>query len=88
MRSDERLVLAQRILRHLQANPEAKETLEGIAEWWLLQERIAEAVEQVSEAIEWLVVNGYLLEKGIAGGKTLYEINQDKWNEITELLKT
>jgi hypothetical protein len=79
--------VARRILRYLQANPQAKDTLEGIVEWWLLQERIEEAVDWVSKAITWLVTNGYLLEKKISGSKTLYEINPSKRDEIVEFLK-
>ena len=79
--------LAWRILRYLQNNPEARDTLEGIAEWWLLQERITEAVEQVAKAIVWLVANGYLLEKRVPGSGTFYEINPVKHDEIIEFLR-
>ncbi|MCI0693343.1 hypothetical protein L0337_15225 [candidate division KSB1 bacterium] len=79
--------LARRILQHLQANPQARDTLEGIVEWWLLQERIEEAVEQVLKAITWLVTKGYLLEKKVPGSRTLYEINPSQRDEIGEFLR-
>lgn len=79
--------LARRILRYLQANPQATDTLEGIVEWWMLQERITETMEQVSKAITWLVTNGYLLEQKVPGSKALYEINLSKHDEIVEFLR-
>lgn len=79
--------VARRVLRYLRANSQATDTLEGIVEWWLLQERIEEAVELVSQAITWLVTNGYLLEKRVPGAKTLYEINPVKRDEIIEFLR-
>lgn len=79
--------VARRILRYLQANPRAADTLEGIVEWWMLQERITETMEQVSKAITWLVTNGYLLEQKVPGSKALYEINLSKHDEIVEFLR-
>jgi hypothetical protein len=61
--------------------------LEGIVEWWLLQDRISEAADWVSKATAWLVANGYLLEKKVPGSKTLYEINPSKRDEIVEFLR-
>jgi hypothetical protein len=87
-RKDDRIEIAQHILRYLRANPEAKDTLEGIAEWWLLQSKIEEAVKRVSEAVEWLVANGYLLENRVTGSKTIYEINPTKRDEAMKFLET
>lgn len=77
--------VAKRVLRFLQSNPGAKETLEGIAEWWLMQERITEAVNQVSEAVAWLVAKGYLERKN-SGISTIYKINPSKRSDIARLL--
>ena len=77
--------VAKRVLRFLQSNPGAKETLEGIAEWWLMQERITEAVNQVSEAVAWLVAKGYLERKN-SGIRTIYKINPSKGSDIARLL--
>ena len=76
--------LAQRILQYLRAKPQAKDTLEGIAEWWLLQNRIEDAVGQVSSAVEWLVTKGYLLNEEAPGSRTLYAINPAKGAEADE----
>lgn len=75
---DDHLEVAERIRRYLRAHPEAKDTLEGIAEWWLAQDRITHAVEQVSEAVALLVEKGYLMERQVTGAKTIYEVDT-KW---------
>lgn len=76
--NDDSREVAERILRYLRAHPEAKDTLEGIAEWWLAQDKITHAVEQVAEALAWLVEKEELVEWRITGSKTIYEINT-KW---------
>lgn len=73
-------------MRYLQTNPEAKDTLQGIAEWWLLQEKIAAAVDQVSNAVKWLVANGYLVEKQIPGSTVYYEINPARRDDVLKFL--
>ncbi|MCG8604537.1 hypothetical protein MJD09_05985 [bacterium] len=80
------IIVAKRVLRFLQSNPGAKETLDGIAEWWLMQERITEAVNQVSEAVAWLVAKGYLERKN-SGTRAIYKINPSKRSEIARLLR-
>ena len=83
--------LARRILNYLNENPNAKDTLEGIADWWLLQHRINEVVAQVSQAIELLVKKGFLLEKSTNQHnsiKTIYEINAKKLAKINDFLKS
>lgn len=76
--NDDHLEVAERIRRYLRAHPEAKDTLEGIAEWWLAEDKITHAVEQVSETLAWLVERGELAKRQVAGAKTIYEINIKK----------
>jgi hypothetical protein len=46
------------ILRHLKAQPEAKDTLEGIRHWWLDAGDLG--VEDVRQAANVLVAEGFL----------------------------
>lgn len=78
--------LARRILRYVEKHPQAKDTMKGIAEWWLLQDKITESVEQVSKTITWLVTNDYLVEKQVTGSGALYEINPHKHDAMMNLL--
>lgn len=81
------LEVAGSILRYLRENPEAQETLKGIAEWWLLKQRISEAVDQVSEALSWLVERGYLIETKSPGIAPIYKINPASLSDLENFLK-
>jgi hypothetical protein len=41
---------AQAILKYLKAQPQAGDTLEGIAKWWLVRQRASESTEVVRES--------------------------------------
>ena len=55
--------LIMQILSYLMKNPGAKDTLEGIASWWLLSERIDDALDEVSATLQYLVAEGFLVVK-------------------------
>src|SRR4051812_23574293 len=48
------------ILEHYLANPETADSLEGIAEWRLLEEFVGRRVRDTQAAVNWLVACGYL----------------------------
>jgi hypothetical protein len=50
--------VARDILGYLERNPDAGDTLRGVARWWLLQQRIHTAVEDVQRALDQLVKLG------------------------------
>jgi hypothetical protein len=54
--------LAQLILGYLAECPQSMDTLEGIAEWWVMRQRIRLEVQAVSKALEQLVAQGVLEE--------------------------
>ncbi|MCP4214093.1 MAG: hypothetical protein GY765_05515 [bacterium] len=68
--------LSNRILKYLEHNPEAGDTLEGIAEWWLHQIRIEEAVDSVAEALRHLVEKGIINIRESPAGTIYYKIKQ------------
>jgi hypothetical protein len=68
--------LSSRILDYLQKNPEAGDTLEGIAAWWLEQQRIEHLVEEVAEALELLIKKGAVKAHKKSGGVTTYKIKK------------
>src|SRR5271170_2459571 len=57
--------IEQSILRYLSENPEAKDTLEGIAEWWLLREWAARKLPAVERVLRDLVARGVIAENRI-----------------------
>ena len=64
---------AEMILGYLRQNPEAGDTLEGIARWWLGQARIDISMKQVEEALEELVHQGVVKPEILKCGNILYK---------------
>jgi hypothetical protein len=58
--------LKAEILNYLARNPEGKDTLEGIARFWLRKQRVELCVEDVHEAVMSLLNEGLLSE--VKGG--------------------
>jgi hypothetical protein len=54
--------ISQEILEYLCKHPDASDTLEGITEWWLLNQRINYEMKKVKNAIVELVKVGRLIE--------------------------
>ena len=75
------------ILAYLVEHPEARDTLEGILEWWLLERKIKRQKDQVKKALTELVARGLILEHKGGNSQTQYRINQSKYKEIQELFK-
>ena len=75
------------ILNYLMNQPSAKDTLEGIAEWWLLKEKIICTVDMVSNSVNGLVAKGYLVQKKHQDQSRVYEVNKEKLEEIKSSLK-
>jgi hypothetical protein len=65
--------IAREILRYLQLHPDAKDTLDGIAEWWLERQRAESGV--VERAVALLVALGAILETRRRGLPPYYQAN-------------
>ncbi len=75
------------ILAYLIRNPHAKDTMQGIIEWWLFDQRIEKETTRVNKALAELVASGLILERKIENSETVYRINEGKLENIRELLK-
>ena len=83
----EKSEITREILAYLDQYPDAQDTLPGVAEWWLLEQRIERQTADVKEALADLVKKGLVVE--LKGNDRLihYRINRRKRREITRLLK-
>jgi hypothetical protein len=79
--------IADEILAYLVKHPEAQDTLEGITEWWLLEQRIRYAVAEVDAALHNLVTDDLLVTRECADGRTYYGLNRAKEREIRRHLR-
>lgn len=66
-------VLCQGILRYLRDHPEAADSLEGIASWWLPQSGYSVTTESVHEALALLVAERRIARIDLPDGRTLYQ---------------
>ncbi|GLH74177.1 hypothetical protein GETHLI_26790 [Geothrix limicola] len=65
--------LCQGILRYLRAHPEAADSLEGIASWWLPASGYSATTEAVQLALTQLVAEHRIARIDLADGRTLYQ---------------
>lgn len=66
-------VLCQGILQYLRAHPEAADSLDGIAAWWLPRSNHPPTFEAVQEALALLVAERRIACLHLADGRTLYQ---------------
>jgi hypothetical protein len=62
------------ILEYLRKNPDAQDTLDGIAEWWLPEENVKTRTATVEEALTQLVAKGLVSARRGTDSKTHYRI--------------
>jgi hypothetical protein len=74
------------ILAYLTDHPGADDTIEGIAQWWLLEQRIRQQIPVIEKALSVLVEKGFVLEQSGSNGRTRYRINGRKKRQINAFL--
>jgi predicted transcriptional regulator len=79
--------IAAAILAYLAEHPKAQDTLEGIVEWWLLEQEIKRRTAMVQEALAELLTKGLVVERKGRDGRMHYRLNRHKRQEIAALLK-
>jgi hypothetical protein len=66
----------------------AEDTIEGIVDWWLLEERIRYRTIEVQTVLDKLVEENLVLMRSSRDSKVRYGINDQKINEIRDILKS
>ncbi|MGH7600929.1 MAG: hypothetical protein ACREOI_31615 [bacterium] len=79
--------IALRILAYLEEHPDARDSLEGIVEWWLLEQEIKNHTIVVREALDELVTEGLIVEHQGESLRALFSMNPQKREEIQRLLQ-
>jgi len=69
--------MAATILRYLQSRPDAADSLEGIAQWWLLRVWSEYQLAAVERAVSLLLARGLVHETRRTGQAPYYQINPD-----------
>jgi hypothetical protein len=72
----EKSYIARNVLAYLSEHRDARDTLEGIVEWWLVEQRIVEQTAAVRDVLDELVADGLLLKSKGADSRTFYCVNR------------
>lgn len=79
--------VVKQVLGYFVRNPRTADTLEGIARWRLLEERVQKSLLQTEAAIDWLVGEKYLEEVTVAGSKeAIFRLNPERRSDAVRLL--
>lgn len=86
MRPTEETLIAQDILSYLLTHTAAEDTVEGIVEWWLLEEKIKRRTKEVQRVLDEMVNERLIVARESKDLKVHYRINKRNMNKIRELL--
>ena len=70
--------IARAVLTYLRRFPEAQDTFDGIAEWWLPDEHVRSRPAILRGALDELVARGFLLQRKGKDSQIHYRINRRK----------
>jgi hypothetical protein len=78
--------IAEEILGYFASRPDAQDTLEGIVEWWLLEQKISVQSARVKEALAGLVAEGLIIERQAGESRSLYKLNRRRLKTVLKKL--
>ena len=73
------------IMRYLLQYPEAKDTVEGVMQWWVPKGEAEYRRKDVEEVLDTLVARGWITKRLPAD--SLYSLNMERVAEISESLR-
>lgn len=88
MRRTEESPIVQDILSYLLTHTAAEDTVEGIVEWWLLEERIKHRIKEVQSVLDELVSQSLILAHESEDSKIRYRINKRKVKRIRAIVNS
>jgi len=78
--------IAREVLDYFLRNPRVADSLEGVARWRLHDEPVHRSVEEISQALERLVAEGFLAAESGTGSGQIFRLNGKKAAEARTLL--
>jgi Fe2+ or Zn2+ uptake regulation protein len=69
--------LAEEILLYLAKHPDASDSAEGIADWWLARQRYEESVTRVQDALNELEAKGLVVRAVLPDGTVIYRASPE-----------
>jgi len=83
---DRSAVMAE-ILRYLVERPDAKDTLEGIAQWWIPSGQKPPSRDAVQSAIDELLTRGWIVRRETTPSHVVYGLDKRHLEVITNVLR-
>ena len=68
--------IRREILAYLARHPQAQDTIEGIVEWWLLEQRIVDTTREVEKVLDELAAENVVARRQERDGKVYYHLKQ------------
>ena len=78
--------MASEILDYFIRNPQAVDSLEGVARWRLMDDLIRRKLDETEAALAWLVGQGYLTSSTSPGGTAMFQLNPQRLEEARQFL--
>ncbi len=72
-----KLEMAEAIMRYLAEHPKASDTLDGIAEWWIMRQQVQVEFSALKKVLSELTESGYLEVTG-EGDRRQYSLKVNK----------
>ncbi len=78
--------LARAVLRYWWHHPQAQDTVEGIAQWWLTEPTMNPSPVEMEAALAELVQLGLVIRREGSEGRAYYRLNRRRWRAIRHYL--
>ena len=82
MSENEEVRIRKDILSYLVRHPDAQDTVEGIVQWWLLEQKAQDALCAAKEVLDSLLANGWLEARIGNDGRDHYRVRAERLGEI------
>jgi len=79
--------VTRHVLSYFVRNPQAVDSLEGVARWRLLDEVVHLRVSETRDALTWLVARGVLQQTEGPGRAPLFSLDPERKDEAARLLE-
>jgi hypothetical protein len=81
------LVILRHILAYVLAHPEAKDTVEGIRQWWGLEGRTEPSEDELQKVLKFLVVRGWMTAREVTPTPRIYGVSKERLAEIEVFMR-
>ena len=80
-------ILLREVLECFARFPQRHDTLRGIAQWWLIENRVEWAVADIQAALDELVARSFIVAWRTTDGQTRYKINPVYLDKVATYLR-